>query len=165
MSFIAGDPEGASRSAIPSVASADLAVHTVPDQTVAEVAEQLREWVADRIGDGFAYTVDVAEEGGQEPYATPPELPALAALAEAMEAGFGRSIHHIRNAGGAPAELLARVLSAPVVFFGTGLPEDQWHDSDESVHVATLVSGAVSLAEFWPRLARLDAAQEQRRTA
>jgi acetylornithine deacetylase/succinyl-diaminopimelate desuccinylase-like protein len=60
------------------------------------------------------------------------------------------------NAGGGPAELLSRKLGAPVLFFGIGLPEDRWHDSDERVAVDMLVSGAASLAYFWPRLAGLD---------
>jgi acetylornithine deacetylase/succinyl-diaminopimelate desuccinylase-like protein len=57
------------------------------------------------------------------------------------------------NAGGGPAELLARVLDAPVVFFGTGLPEDRWHDSDERVSIDVLLAGAATLAHLWERLA------------
>jgi acetylornithine deacetylase/succinyl-diaminopimelate desuccinylase-like protein len=48
---------------------------------------------------------------------------------------------------------MSRVLGAPVVFFGTGLPEDRWHDSDERVSVEVLVNGAATLAHLWQRLA------------
>jgi hypothetical protein len=33
------------------------------------------------------------------------------------------------------------------------LPEDSWHDSDESVSVDILLAGAATLAGFWERLA------------
>jgi acetylornithine deacetylase/succinyl-diaminopimelate desuccinylase-like protein len=74
-------------------------------------------------------------------------------LRDAMREGFGMPVGQMRGAGGAPAELLSRVLGAPVIFFGTGLPEDNWHDSDESVHVDTLLRGAASIAHLWQRLA------------
>jgi acetylornithine deacetylase/succinyl-diaminopimelate desuccinylase-like protein len=37
--------------------------------------------------------------------------------------------------------------------FGTGLPEDRWHDSDERISVDVLLAGAATLASFWSRLA------------
>jgi acetylornithine deacetylase/succinyl-diaminopimelate desuccinylase-like protein len=155
ISFIGGDPVGPSRGAIPSVASADISIRTVPDQRVAEVADQLRRWVAENLSDRVAYELTVSEESGQEPYVTPPDHPALAALHEAMAEGFGTPVGHMRNAGGAPAQLLASTLGAPLVFFGTGLPEDNWHDSDESISVDVLAAGAATLALLWPRLADL----------
>jgi hypothetical protein len=42
--------------------------------------------------------------------------------------------------------------AAPVVFFGTGLPEDHWHDSNERVSVDVLLAGAATLAAFWDQL-------------
>jgi acetylornithine deacetylase/succinyl-diaminopimelate desuccinylase-like protein len=56
--------------------------------------------------------------------------------------------------------LLAEKVGAPVLFFGTGLPEDRWHGPDESVDVETLLTGAAALALFWPRLAERFAAGE-----
>jgi acetylornithine deacetylase/succinyl-diaminopimelate desuccinylase-like protein len=67
---------------------------------------------------------------------------------------FGRPAGRMANAGGGPADLLATTLDAPVVFFGTGLPEDRWHDSDERVCIDVLLTGAATLANFWARLAQ-----------
>jgi hypothetical protein len=39
------------------------------------------------------------------------------------------------------------------VFFGTGLIEDKWHDSDESASIRMLLGGAASLAVLWSALA------------
>ncbi|MFD0485329.1 M20/M25/M40 family metallo-hydrolase [Kineococcus sp. GCM10028916] len=152
-SLLAGDPVGPSQGAIPAVATAGISFRTVPGQTVAGVADQLRRWVAERISDRVGYRLQVSEESGQEPYVTPADLPALAVLHRAAEEGFDTSVAWMRNAGGAPAALISSTLGIPLVFFGTGLPEDNWHDSDESVDVETLLAGVVTLARFWSGLA------------
>jgi acetylornithine deacetylase/succinyl-diaminopimelate desuccinylase-like protein len=151
-SVIGGDPIGPSRGAVPSVATADLSIRYVCDQTGAGIAEQLRRWVADTVGDRFDHRLTVAPETAQDPYRTPDDLPAVAALADAMREGFGRPAGRMGNAGGGPARWLSESVGAPVVFFGTGLPEDHWHDSNERVSVDVLLSGAATLAAFWERL-------------
>ena len=154
ISVLGGDPVGLPRAAVPASAEASLSIRFVPDQTPAAIAEQLRRWVADTISDRFDYELSVEEESAQKPYATPPDHPAVEALAEAMGEGFGREAGRMGNAGGGPAELMARMVDAPVLFFGTGLPEDRWHDSDERVSIDVLFAGAATLAAFWARLAR-----------
>jgi acetylornithine deacetylase/succinyl-diaminopimelate desuccinylase-like protein len=159
-SIIAGDPIGVSRAAVPAVASADLSFRTVPGQRVEKVAEQLQHWVETTIRDAFGYTLVPDLKTAQEPYRTP-EHPAVAALERAMAAGFrARKVGRMGNAGGGPAELLSRVLQAPVVFFGTGLVEDHWHDSDERAGLDVLLNGAVTLACLWEELAKTQLAKD-----
>jgi acetylornithine deacetylase/succinyl-diaminopimelate desuccinylase-like protein len=154
--LIAGDPVGLSSAAVPSVASVDLSFRTVAGQRVEKVAEQLRQWVQDTVGENYGHTLSVDLETAQEPYWTP-DHPAVSALERAMAAGFrSDSVGRMGNAGGGPAELLNRSLDVPVLFFGTGLVEDHWHDSDESANLAVLVNGAVTLACFWDELARME---------
>ncbi|MEU8820736.1 M20/M25/M40 family metallo-hydrolase [Actinoplanes sp. NPDC048796] len=155
ISLIGGDPIGPSRGAVPSQAEATLSIRIVPDQTPEAVADQLYRWAAETLSDRVDYEITVSAETGQKPYATPPDHPAVAALAAAMEDGFGTPAGRMGNAGGGPAEVLARMLEAPVVYFGTGLPEDRWHDSDERTAIDVLLAGAATLASFWPRLAKL----------
>jgi acetylornithine deacetylase/succinyl-diaminopimelate desuccinylase-like protein len=81
-----------------------------------------------------------------------------------MRDGFGQEPGRMGNAGGGPAELLSRVLDAPLLFFGVGLPDDRWHDSDERVSVEMMVKGAATMAHLWPRLADPAAAPMTRRT-
>jgi acetylornithine deacetylase/succinyl-diaminopimelate desuccinylase-like protein len=141
------------------VANASISIRTVPNQRVERVADQLRRWVAERISDRVDYELTIPVESGQEPYRTPPDTPALAALRAAMADGWNCEVEEVGtmgNAGGSPASLLHDVTGAPIVFFGTGLPEDHWHDSDESVLIELLQAGAATLASLWPRLARLD---------
>lgn len=154
IALIAGDPTEVSRAVIPSMAAMDLSIRTVVGQKVQEVAEQLRTWVAGRVGDGYEYELTVSTKTSQEAYRTP-DHPVVEALARAMAAGFGvDEVGRMGNAGGGPADLLATALEAPVVFFGTGLLEDNWHNSDESVRTDLLLAGAATLAHLWDELGR-----------
>jgi acetylornithine deacetylase/succinyl-diaminopimelate desuccinylase-like protein len=148
-----GDFSGASRGVIPSLVTAMLQLSLVPDQDPAEVGEQLRRWVEDSISDRVDWSLTVDGDASQPAYVTPPDHPALPLLADAMSQAFGVEAGWMRNGGSGPATLLEEFAGAPVLFFGTGLPEDRWHDSDESVHVDVLLKGAATLALFWPALA------------
>jgi acetylornithine deacetylase/succinyl-diaminopimelate desuccinylase-like protein len=148
ISFIGGDIDKPPRAVIPAMAEANISIRTVPGQTVQSVARRLREFVAQRLPESV-YTLEIAEETAQEPYVTPAH-PAVDALDRAMAVGHQVSyIGRMGNAGGGPAELMARVLGAPVIFYGTGLIEDNWHDGDESADTHLLKAGAATLATFW----------------
>ncbi|MFC6089885.1 M20/M25/M40 family metallo-hydrolase [Saccharothrix lopnurensis] len=136
------------------LAAADLSIRTVADQRVVEVGEQLRQWPAKTVDDRYEHEVSVTDDTAQEAYRTPEDLPELELLVEAVREGFGRPVGRMGNAGGGPAALLAERVGAPVLFFGTGLPEDRWHDSDERVSVDVLLAGAATLAHFWERVGR-----------
>lgn len=154
LTLLAGDPDSP-RAVIPAVAQLMLNIRTVPHQRVEAVADQLRRFVADVMPDSVSYTLDVPVESGQDPYVTPRGA-GLDALARALAAGFGRDrVVRMGNAGGGPADLLARVFGAPILFLGTGLPEDHWHASDESVDLSMLLGGAASLAHLWAGLGEL----------
>jgi acetylornithine deacetylase/succinyl-diaminopimelate desuccinylase-like protein len=154
IALAAGDPVGVKRAAVPSMASAELSIRTVAGQKVDEVAEQVRRWVEATISEDYGYALSLDTETAQEFYRTP-EGPFLNALSAAMEKGFGSpEVGRMGNAGGGPADLLSSALNIPVVFFGTGLVEDNWHDSDESVRMDILKSGAATLAFLWEELGR-----------
>ena len=152
LTLLAGDPTGFPRAVIPREAMAEISIRTVPSQTVGRVAEQLRRFVAEHMPEGVTYELAIPEESGQDPYVTPAG-PALDALVRAMELGHGAATAgQMGNAGGGPADLLARTFDAPILFVGTGLPEDHWHSSDESVDVQTLLDGAASISQLWTEL-------------
>lgn len=155
LSLLAGDPEGIARAVIPSEATAELNIRTVPSQKVAVVAGQLKAFFSERMPDEVEYTLQVDEETGQEPYVTP-DGDLVAALERAVACGTGSDIAgRMGNAGGGPAELLARTLGALVLFLGTGLPEDHWHSSDESIDVDMLLAGAATITHLWTEIGEL----------
>lgn len=152
LTLLAGDPQGLERSVIPQTAEASFSIRLAPGQRVHTVADQLRAFVADVVPVGVEYDLDVDEKIAQEPYTSPPG-PALSALERALERGYGRSLAgRMGNAGGGPADFLSRRLGAPVILLGTGLPEDHWHASDESVSLTMLRSGAATIAHLWEEL-------------
>jgi acetylornithine deacetylase/succinyl-diaminopimelate desuccinylase-like protein len=152
LSLLAGDPEGIARAVIPSQATAELNIRTVPSQQVSAVGDQIRAYFSEKMPAGVDYTLQVAEESGQEPYVTP-DGEELRALERAASLSNGSPVSgRMGNAGGGPAELLARMLAAPVLFVGTGLPEDHWHSSDESIEVDMLLRSAKTIAHLWAEL-------------
>lgn len=154
IALAAGDPVGVPRAAVPSMASAEPSIRTVAGQKVKDVADQVRRFVDEAISDHYAYKLSLDTETAQEFYRTP-ESPLVDALSTAMAKGFAvPEVGRMGNAGGGPADLLSTALDVPVVFFGTGLVEDNWHDSDESVRADLLKSGAATLAFLWEELGR-----------
>ena len=155
ISIIGGDPTGMPRAVIPSVAATDLSIRIAEGQDTKRVGEQLQAWLAEHGDDNFEYELEVQYESAQEPYRTPAGLPALAALERAVGAGYGvDTVGRMGNAGSGPMSLLTSTLGdAPIIFFGTGLNEDYWHDSDESVSIQVLIGGAATLGVLWSELA------------
>ncbi len=101
------------------------------------------------------YELSIGEALGQEPYETP-RGPLLGALERALDRGYDTALRgRMGNAGGGPADLLTRTFGAPILFLGTGLPEDHWHSSDESVGLRMLQRGAASIAHLWRELAKV----------
>ncbi|WP_438309688.1 M20/M25/M40 family metallo-hydrolase [Streptomyces sp. HUAS TT3] len=136
---------------IPAEASADLLLRLVPEQRADQVAEQLREWLARRRREGYAYRLEVSSTIS-DPYETPPDDPALAALARSVGRAYRSPVLTIGNGGAAPAAQLARACDAPVLFFGTGLPGDRWHGPDERASLDALRLGVEVIAAFLAEL-------------
>jgi len=146
-----GDPLGPSRGSIPAEAAADLSVEIVPSQSAAKVGDRLRRWIAARISPLVDYELTISPSA-IDGYRTPHGHPVVDVLADCLTQAFAKPAGLMRNGGTGPAAMLAGHV-APVVFFGTGLPEDRWHDNDERAHLSTLSRGAVALALLWTRLA------------
>ncbi|WP_309104661.1 M20/M25/M40 family metallo-hydrolase [Microbacterium sp.] len=152
ISLLAGDPEGIERSVIPRKATASLSIRTVPGQRIPVVADQLRAFFDAEMPAEAQYTLTVDEDIAQEPYVSPDGV-VIEALERALERGYGMPVlGRMGNAGGGPADLLSLRLEAPVYFIGTGLPEDHWHASDESIDLSVLLHGAASIAHLWREL-------------
>ncbi|MGW0118593.1 M20/M25/M40 family metallo-hydrolase [Streptomyces sp. NPDC003327] len=149
----AGRADSPSLGLIPAKADADLLLRLVPDQRADEVAEQLRAWLAGHRRPGFRYDLEISSTIS-DPYRTPEDHPALAALGRAVGRAYanGASARLIGNGGAAPAAQLARACDAPVVFFGTGLPDDGWHGPDERAEIEALRLGVRTLAAFLEEL-------------
>ncbi len=147
----AGRSDSPSLGLIPSVAGADMLIRLVPEQRADQVADQLRTWLHGHRRAGYTYGLDVSSTIS-DPYRTPADAPALAALTRAVGHGYGSPARPIGNGGAAPAAQLARACEAPVLFFGTGLPGDRWHGPDERVELQALRLGVRTLDALFREL-------------
>ena len=153
LALASGDPEPPSRGIIASLARAQLHVSLAPDQDPATIAQLLENWMKEHVPDRVGYSLTIADTISQPPYATPADHVAVEVLSRAMASAWGQPVGRMGNAGSGPAALLTERTGAPVLFFGTGLPEDRWHSSDESLHLGVWFNGAATMALFWPDLA------------
>ena len=139
---------------IPREAHAKLSFRLVAHQDPADVADQLREFVADRTPEGIEIFV-TGEGAGVRPCFSPIDSPAVAAGLRAMERAFGQEILFTREGGSGPEADLADILDAPLVFIAVGLDEDRVHAPNERVDMGLLLKGAETSAYLCDELAAM----------
>jgi acetylornithine deacetylase/succinyl-diaminopimelate desuccinylase-like protein len=131
---------------VPATAGFKVAFRLVPDQVPADVSRAFRTWLAERVPAGVE--VEVTPEGGVAPALTPVDHPALGALTRTIEAVWGRPPLYTREGGSGPEEALGRVLDAPVLFLGVGLPGDRIHAPNERMVMDQFWKGLVAAGEL-----------------
>lgn len=136
---------------VPATASLKVAFRLVPDQDPDRVAEAFAEWLAARTPPGVS--VEVEREGGVRPALTPVDHPAVGALARVIERIWGRPPLFTREGGSGPEEALGRVLDAPVLFLGVGLPDDRIHAPNERMVMDQFWRGLLAAGELLGELA------------
>ena len=87
-------------------------------------------------------------EGGVAPALTPIDHPAVGALSRAIERVWGTAPLFTREGGSGPEEALGRVLDAPVLFLGVGLPDDRIHAPNERMVMDQFWKGLLAAGEL-----------------
>ena len=141
---------------VPAHASLKITFRLVPDQDPATITAAFHQWLDARVPDGVEAVV--TPEGGVAPALTPVDHPAVAATARVIERVWGAAPRYTREGGSGPEEALGRVLDAPVVFLGVGLPDDQIHAPNERIVLEQFWKGIVAVGELWFELAAAGAA-------
>ena len=136
---------------VPAGGGAKVTFRLVPDQEPAVVAESFRRYVADRIPDGV--DVMITPAGAVAPSLTPVEHPYVAALCRAIERIWGKPPLFTREGGSGPEEALGRVLGAPVLYLGVGLPDDRIHAPNERMVMDQFWRGLLAAGELWHEIA------------
>jgi acetylornithine deacetylase/succinyl-diaminopimelate desuccinylase-like protein len=140
---------------IPAEAHAKITFRLVADQRPADLADQVRGWVAANLPAGIQADVHVPA-GGVSPCASDLDSPAMAALLTAIGQAFDRDpadVLFTREGGSGPEADLVDVLGAPLLFLGAGLPTDRIHSPNERVLLPMLYRGAEAAAHLWRELA------------
>ena len=110
-----------------------------------------RAWLAAMLPDGV--DARVTPLGAVAPALTPVDHPAVAALTRAIERVWGTPPLFTREGGSGPEEALGRVLDAPVLFLGVGLPGDRIHAPNERMVMSQFWNGLLAAGELWRELA------------
>lgn len=139
---------------IPREAHAKLSFRLVAHQDPADVADMLRQFVAQRTPPGVDIMVGCDGPGVRASF-SPIDSPAVAAGRRAMERAFGGEVLFTREGGSGPEADLSDILDAPLVFIAVGLDEDRIHAPNERVDMALLLKGAETAAYLWDELAVL----------
>jgi acetylornithine deacetylase/succinyl-diaminopimelate desuccinylase-like protein len=87
------------------------------------------------------------------PALTPVDHPSVGALGRAIETVWGTGPLFTREGGSGPEEALGRVLAAPVLFLGVGLPGDRLHAPNERMVMGQFWKGLLAAGELWHELA------------
>jgi acetylornithine deacetylase/succinyl-diaminopimelate desuccinylase-like protein len=138
---------------VPARATLKVALRLVPDQRPDEITAAFDAWLAAHLPEGVA--ASVTPEGGVAPALTPVDHPAVGALARAIERVWGAPPLWTREGGSGPEEALGRVLGAPVLFLGVGLPNDRIHAPNERMVMDQFWKGLLAAGELLAELGRL----------
>ncbi len=136
---------------VPATAEVKIAFRLVPDQHPDPVAGMFGRWVDGHVPPGVTYEIE--REGGVSPALTPTDHPAVGALSRVIERIWGTAPLYTREGGSGPEEALGRVLGAPVLFLGVGLPDDRIHAPNERMVMDQFWLGLLAAGELWHELA------------
>ena len=88
------------------------------------------------------------------PWLVPTDHPSLQAVARAIEKGLGKKPVYSRTGGTIPVvATLDRLLKAPILLMGIGLPDENAHAPNEKLDLDNLHHGMLSAAYLFEELA------------
>ena len=139
--------EGA-KTVLPATAMAKVSCRLVPDQDPQEIARLVDAHVQRVKPDGV--TVTVRNLHGGRPWRADLGGPLYDAARTALEAAFGRAPVVTGEGGSIPVVGdFERILGAPVLLVGFGLPGENAHAPDEWISVENFTRGMRAVAMLW----------------
>jgi acetylornithine deacetylase/succinyl-diaminopimelate desuccinylase-like protein len=144
--------EGA-KTVLPAKAMAKVSFRLVPDQAPARIGQLVRAHVERVTPAGVR--VQVQELHGGRPWKAEPSGPLFEAARRALAAAFGREPVLTGEGGSIPVVGdFERILGAPVLLIGFGLPGENAHAPDEWMSVENFEKGMRAIAALWDEMAR-----------
>ena len=144
--------EGA-KTVLPGRAMAKVSMRLVPDQDPKKIARLFTQHVK-RICPKTVRLKVTEISGRGTPWLTPTNHPAMQALARAIQQGFGKKPVYTRTGGTIPVvATLTKLLKAPILLMGIGLPDENAHAPNEKLDLGNLHHGMLSAAHLWNELA------------
>jgi acetylornithine deacetylase/succinyl-diaminopimelate desuccinylase-like protein len=135
------------KTVLPSKAFAKISMRLVPDQEPAQIAQLLRDYLAQIAPP----TVDVAVRGlhGGAGAIVRRDSPAMQAAFRAYAEAFGREPVFVREGGSIPVvATFQEVLGIETILIGFGLPDDRLHSPNEKFHLPNFYKGIETIIHF-----------------
>ncbi len=144
--------EGA-KTVLPCKAMAKVSMRLVPNQDPNKIARLFVQYVK-RLAPKTVRLKITEVSGRGTPWLVPTDHPSLTAVARAIQKGFGKRPVYTRTGGTIPVvATLDRLLKAPILLMGIGLPDENAHAPDEKLDLDNLHHGMLSAAYLFEELA------------
>jgi acetylornithine deacetylase/succinyl-diaminopimelate desuccinylase-like protein len=142
--------EGA-KTVLPATAMAKVSCRLVPDQDPDEIATLVRAHV-ERVAPA-GVTVTIRALHGGRPWRADLQGPLYDAARRALAAAFGREPVIVGEGGSIPVVGdFERILGAPVLLVGFGLPGENAHAPNEWMSDENFVKGTRAIAALWDEM-------------
>jgi acetylornithine deacetylase/succinyl-diaminopimelate desuccinylase-like protein len=139
---------------IPNRATAKVACRLAAAQVPDEIMDAVDLHIGKHTPLGVSVKMNRMLRGN--PFVTPIDHPAMVAAASAYEDAYGTAPVYMRSGGSIPiVEVFGRVLSAPVVMLGFGLPGENLHAPNEHFHLENWDKGLSTICRYWLKLSSL----------
>jgi acetylornithine deacetylase/succinyl-diaminopimelate desuccinylase-like protein len=142
------------KTVIPAVAMAKLSMRLVPNQDPDSIGDVLETYM--RMITPKTVHLRITRMHGGESWMESLDSRFLQATARAMEFGFGKPPTFTREGGSNPiVPVFQRVLGAPTVMFGIGLPDENAHAPNEHLDLANFHKGIIAAASLYDEIGKL----------
>jgi acetylornithine deacetylase/succinyl-diaminopimelate desuccinylase-like protein len=151
--IIGGFTGKGAKTVIPAVAKCKISMRLVPDQDPATIFKAFKAYV-ESICPPYA-SVEVNEIHHAEPVLLPTGSPYMDAAVAALKEVFGKEPVMMRSGGSIPiVSLFSKVLGAPSILMGFGLPDDGPHAPNEKMKLDNVFKGIDASTIYMRQLAR-----------
>ena len=135
------------KTVLPSNASAKFSFRLVPNQRASDIAQKVVNYITKLAPP--TVKVKITPMGLANPVLVDPHSSAVKSAIKALNQAFGKEVVFMREGGSIPVvETFTKVLKAPVVLLGLGLPNDNIHSPNESFSLENFFGGIKTSAIF-----------------
>ncbi|MFX3631937.1 MAG: dipeptidase [Candidatus Pristimantibacillus sp.] len=139
------------KTVIPKEAHAKITCRLVGDQDPSQVLDRIIAHLEANVPTGARLIVKPGEKA--RAFNMEPSNPILQTAADAYEQVYGTRALFTKDGGSIPiVETFSRVLEAPVVMMGFGLPDENLHAPNEHFNLENFDKGLLTIVEFLKRL-------------
>lgn len=140
-----------SKTVIPKEAHAKITCRLVGDQDPAQILERIVTHLESHVQSGAKLIIKRGEKA--RAFNMDPSNPMLQKAADAYEKVYGTRALFTKDGGSIPiVETFSRVLGAPVVMMGFGLPDENLHAPNEHFNLENFDKGLLTIVEFLKQL-------------